>query len=118
MRNAPDPGEGRGALVDHRSRNSDGVSHHSDGPQAFPIEIAKFWKNRQRRESVHVDLSEYEGHKLINVRVWETGSDGIDRPTKKGIALGIGKLPELSRALLRAEVKAHEIGLLQEVSSC
>jgi Transcriptional Coactivator p15 (PC4) len=77
-----------------------------------PIEIAKFWKNRRRNESVHVSMSEYEGHCLINVRVYATGTDGIDRPTPKGVAMGIRKLPELARALAKAEARARELGLL------
>jgi hypothetical protein len=77
-----------------------------------PIEIAKFWKNRRQIESLHVSLSEYEGHALINVRLYATGTDGIDRPTKKGVAMSIGKLPELARALAKAEATARELGLL------
>jgi hypothetical protein len=84
-------------------------------PLAEPVEIAKFWKNRHRRESVHVALSEYEGHPLINVRVYATGADGIDRPTVKGIAMGIRKLPELARALVKAEARARELGLIDDV---
>jgi hypothetical protein len=61
---------------------------------------------------VHVTLSEYEGHCLINVRVYCTGADGIDRPTPKGVAMGIRKLPELARALVKAEAKAIELGPL------
>ncbi len=79
---------------------------------AEPVEIAKFWKNRRRNESVHVTLSEYEGHPLINVRVYTTGTDGIDRPTTKGVAMGIRRLPELAAALAKAEAKAQELGLL------
>ena len=82
-------------------------------PLADPITIAKFWKNRRRSESVHVTLSEYEGHSLINVRVYATGTDGIDRPTTKGVAMGIGKLPALAKALVTAEAKARELGLLE-----
>jgi hypothetical protein len=79
-----------------------------------PIEIAKFWKNRRRVESVHVSLSEYEGHALINVRIYATGTDGIDRPTQKGVAMAVRKLPELARALVTAESKARELGLLDD----
>jgi hypothetical protein len=81
-----------------------------------PIIISKFWKNRRRNESVRVELSEYEGHALINVRIWTTGTDGIDRPTPKGVAMGIRKLPELARSLVKAEAKAHELGLLDDKS--
>jgi Transcriptional Coactivator p15 (PC4) len=77
--------------------------------------IAKFWKSpRDRRAHVRVDLGEYEGHPLINVRVWETGSDGIDRPTKKGIALTVRKLPELHAAITKALAKARELSLLDD----
>jgi hypothetical protein len=77
-----------------------------------PVIISKFWKNRRRRESVWTSLGDYEGHCLINVRVYCTGADGIDRPTSKGIAMGIRKLPELARALAKAEAKAIELGFL------
>lgn len=80
---------------------------------ADPVVISKLWKNRRRNESVHVTLSEYEGHNLINVRVYCTGTDGIDRPTQKGVSMGIRNLPELARALVKAEAKAHELGLLE-----
>jgi hypothetical protein len=77
-----------------------------------PVEITKFWKNRGRNESVHVALSAYEGHNLINVRVYSTGTDGVDRPTQKGIAMSVRKLPELADALNKALAKARELGLL------
>jgi hypothetical protein len=80
---------------------------------AEPIEIAKFFKSaRDRSKHVRVDLSEFKGHPLVNIRVWETGTDGIDRPSVKGLALAISKLPELTRALLKAEGRARELGLL------
>lgn len=87
-------------------------------PPQLPIQIAKFWKSRSRNEHVRVEISEYREHPLINIRVWQTGSDGVDRPTTKGIALAIAKLPELTKALLQAEAKAYSIGLLQGPSSC
>jgi hypothetical protein len=79
-----------------------------------PIIISKFWKNRRRNESVRVSLSEYEGHCLINVRVYCTGTDGIDRPTPKGVTMGIGRLVELHAAITKAVSKAKELGLLPD----
>jgi hypothetical protein len=78
-----------------------------------PVPIAKFWKSRNHTEHVRVELTEYEGHPLINVRIWQTGSDGIDRPTVKGVAMAVRKLPELASALAKAETKARELGLLE-----
>jgi hypothetical protein len=82
-----------------------------------PVVVSKFWKNRRRNESVHVTLSEYEGHCLINVRVYCTGADGIDRPSTKGLAISVRKLPELARSLVKAEAKALELGLLEDEAS-
>jgi hypothetical protein len=77
-----------------------------------PVEVEKFWRNRWRRESVHISLREYEGHVLIDIRVYYTGIDGIDRPMPKGLALGVRKLPELVRALVKAEAEARLRGLI------
>jgi hypothetical protein len=80
-----------------------------------PVPIAKFWKSaRDRTKHVRIELSEYETHPLINVRIWKTGSDGIDRPTVAGIALGIRKLPELATAIDKALRKARELGLIDD----
>jgi hypothetical protein len=79
---------------------------------AEPFTVAKFWKSRNRTEHIRVDLSEYEGRAIINVRIWQTGTDGIDRPTPKGIAMSVLKLPELASALAKAETKARELGLI------
>jgi hypothetical protein len=85
---------------------------------AVPVPIAKFWKSaRDHTKHVRVDLSEHKGLALVNVRIWQTGTDGIDRPTVQGVALIISKLPELARALAKAEAKARELGLLKAESS-
>ena len=95
--------------IDHPAKSNDAPR----AALAVPLTVAKFWKNRRRNESVHVTLSEYEGRTLINVRTYSTGTDGIDRPTPKGLAMAVNKLPELARALAKAEAKAHELGLLE-----
>ena len=41
-------------------------------------------------------------------------TDGIDRPTTKGVAMGIRRLPELAQALAKAEAKARALGLLDQ----
>ena len=61
-----------------------------------------------------MSLSEYEGHALINVRIYATGADGVDRPTTKGVAMSVARLPELARALAKAETTAREMGLLHD----
>jgi hypothetical protein len=80
-----------------------------------PVPICKFWKSpRDRSAHVRIEISEYRGHRLVNVRVWETGSDGIDRPSVKGIALSVRKLPELADGINKALDKARELGLIPD----
>jgi hypothetical protein len=80
-----------------------------------PVPIAKFWKSpRDRTRHVRLEISEWQDHTLLNIRVWQTGSDGVDRPTKQGIALTVSKIPELARALARAETTAREMGLIDD----
>lgn len=75
--------------------------------------IATFPKNK--REVVHVTLSEYMGSDLIDMRVHvpQPGApDGEVIPTGKGLALSISKLPALREALAIAQVEAERRGLL------
>jgi hypothetical protein len=79
-----------------------------------PVLVAKFWKTRHRNESVHIALTEYEGNCLIDIRIYRTGADGIDRPTTKGLAMAIRKLPELAAAVTMALAKARVLGLVDD----
>ena len=71
--------------------------------------IASIEKNS--RETIQVSLTQYQGHDLADVRV-HYDSDGEWKPTKKGIALKIGLLPDLIGALQTAEAEARAAGLL------
>ena len=77
-----------------------------------PIEIAKFFKTRWRNESVHVSLREYEGNCLIDIRVFRTGTNGIDYATTKGLTMSIRKLEELQKAITKALKEARALNLL------
>lgn len=79
-----------------------------------PIEIAKFWKNRQRRAAVVVLLRSYEGFNLIDVREHFVGDDGLMRPTKKGLAISVRRLSDLASALTKALARARALGLINE----
>jgi len=83
-------------------------------PLSEPIEICKLWKNRRRDKAIVVSLSAYEETNIVNVREHFVGSDGIMRPTTKGIATSVRRLPELSRALRLALEKARSLNLLPE----
>jgi hypothetical protein len=76
-----------------------------------PIEVAKFFKNR-RKDVIVVSLSTYEGRNLVDVRQHFTNDQGLMRPTSKGVAMVVLRLPELAAAVNKALAKARELGLL------
>jgi hypothetical protein len=80
-------------------------------PLTEPIIVAEFWANR-RGESIRIQLREFEGLALIDVRKHYTGADGKMAPTKKGISIAVTRLPDLNRAVAKALQKARELGLL------
>ena len=76
--------------------------------------IATIEKNQI--EQIRIDLSEYCGHDLINLRTWANydSPTAEKRPTKKGFALRVALLPELIEALQAAEREARAAGLLKD----
>jgi Transcriptional Coactivator p15 (PC4) len=81
-----------------------------------PIEIAKFWKNRQKAAIV-VSLNPYEGHNLVDVREHFIDGNGIMRPTTKGLSMVVRRLPEFSRAIRKALERARELDLLPRAAN-
>jgi len=63
-------------------------------------------------EEVRIALSEFRGASLIDLRIFADLGDGERRPTKKGLALRIDRLPELIAALERARTEAERRGLI------
>ena len=64
--------------------------------------IHQFPKNVS--EEVRVSLTEYKGHKLIDLRIYYEPEDGAERrPTKKGITIDVGLYPELKKAMMKIE---------------
>jgi len=77
--------------------------------------IATIPKNKT--ENVVVSLSEFNGHHLLDVRVFAAFVQGDEpKPTKKGISIAIGRLPALIDALRDAEAEARRRGLLTTTS--
>ncbi len=76
---------------------------------AEPIAIVP----KNSREEVRVDLTEFKGHNLVDIRVF--ADDGSKQTaTKKGISLAIAKLPALIDALRKAETEARRRGLIAQ----
>lgn len=81
-------------------------------PLAEPVMVAQFFKGRARRDIVRVTLGIYKNIPIVDVRQFSTGTDGIVRPTKRGVAMAIRRLPELANAIEKAVREARSRGLL------
>ncbi len=76
----------------------------------LPILIASIPKGDSE---VRVSLDEFKGNLTIDVRLFEPFTPAkVPMPTRKGVTLGLAKLPELVRALADAEKQARELGLI------
>lgn len=58
---------------------------------------------RNQKEIIRVEVSEFNGKELINLRIWYHHMDGDYRPTQKGVALDISKFKDLKEAIDRIE---------------
>jgi Transcriptional Coactivator p15 (PC4) len=83
-------------------------------PLAEPVEVAKWWKNRQRKIAIVVSLREYEGQTLVDVREYFTDQAGCMRPSTRGLAMSVRNLPEFSRSVRKALERARALDLLPE----
>lgn len=54
---------------------------------------------RNQKEIIRVEVSEFNGKELINLRIWYHHFEGDYRPTQKGVALDISKFNELKTAI-------------------
>ena len=73
--------------------------------------ISKVPKNA--REVLFLSLSEFKGHRLIDLRVHVPGErEGDWVPTRKGISLAVGLYPAFRQALAQLEEALLKQGLL------
>lgn len=61
--------------------------------------IADLKKNS--REIIRIDVSEFKGKELINIRVWFEDISGGYKPTQKGVALDISQYEEFKNSILK-----------------
>ncbi len=64
---------------------------------------------RTEGEIIRVEVSDFKGHELINMRTWyasiDTASGSLTyKPTQKGFALKVEKFSELKEAVRRLEL--------------
>lgn len=77
---------------------------------AFPILIDE-WP-RSNRETIRVLLDSFQGRFIIHIRAFYAGPDGVLRPGRDGLALGLSHLPKLADALCGAYGEACARGLI------
>jgi transcriptional coactivator p15 (PC4) len=86
-----------------------------EDPLAEPRVIFQQWKGRQRNECIRLTISRYKGKPIGDLRIFFTTKTGHMQASRKGIAFAIGKLPELRKALERAEAVALDLDLIEAV---
>jgi Transcriptional Coactivator p15 (PC4) len=59
--------------------------------------IADIEKNS--REIIRIEVTEFKGRELINLRIWYSDFDGSFKPTQKGVALDISQYVKLKDAI-------------------
>ncbi|MCU0822741.1 MAG: transcriptional coactivator p15/PC4 family protein [Spirochaetes bacterium] len=74
---------------------------------------------RNNNEIIRIEISEFKGNELINLRIWYQAIDEngnvIYKPTQKGVALNINKYDELKEAINKVEeyINDKKAGLIK-----
>jgi hypothetical protein len=87
------------------------TSTSSGRTSPFPIIIAE-WP-RTGAELVRVGIDRFENHFILDVRCWIRGKDGVLKPRRNGLTLGIRHLPKLVEVLTRAREHAELWSLVE-----
>ncbi|PVE20395.1 hypothetical protein DC522_32615 [Microvirga sp. KLBC 81] len=74
------------------------------------VRVSIFTIIKNTQEQVRVGLTDYRGHQLIDLRIY----DAQGFPTKSAISLQVSHLPALREAIDAAIIKASELGILVE----
>ena len=69
---------------------------------------------KNSRESLVINQSEFKGVKLVDVRVFYKDENGDLKPTKKGVSVRLEQLDALIKALSTVSATAREQELVEE----
>ena len=69
---------------------------------------------KNSRESLVINQSEFKGVKLVDVRVFYKDEAGDLKPTKKGVSVRLEQLDALIKALSTVSATAREQELVEE----
>jgi len=67
---------------------------------------------KNSRETIQLNLDEYRGHKLADLRVYCQDDKGSMIPTRKGISIPISLWPQFRKALAQVEAAMVQNGWL------
>ena len=68
---------------------------------------------KSKFEEVRVQINEFKGHDLVDLRVYTALKEGEDKiPTGKGISINVSYFSELKEAILKTEALLKENNLL------
>ena len=80
---------------------------------ALPVTIAEWPRNRG--ELVRVRIKQFNNAFTIDIRCWERVGDGVFKPTRNGLTLGVKHLRKLYDTLAQARNRAELWGLVEPV---
>ena len=76
---------------------------------------------RNNNEIIRIEVSEFKGKELINLRIWyvadrDSNGNSIYKPTQKGVALNISEFSELKDGIdrLQAYINDRSAGTMPE----
>ena len=69
---------------------------------------------KNSRESLVINQTEFKGVKLVDVRVFYKDENGDLKPTKKGVSVRLEQLDTLIKALSTVSATAREQELVEE----
>lgn len=68
---------------------------------------------KNKAEKLRIELTEFKGYRLLNMRIYWRDPLGEWKPGKQGLAWRVERLPELRQAIEEAEAEARRQGLLE-----
>ena len=75
------------------------------------MDIDEWFLDREKRVRLRVRIVEFDDRWRIDIRPWSTSDDGLEQPSKKGLALAIRHLCRLKDAV----VKAHSAAVARDL---
>ena len=89
---------------------SEAINKGGQASNGLPVIIAEWQKNS--RETLRVQISEYKGQQLIDCRSWYADTNGNLKAGRGGLTISVRHLPQLAKALSDALNAATAQGLL------